>query len=574
MPRFNIVSGRHRFGRLNRLRLRPKLETLDERSLPSSTFVQTDIVSDTPGPARVQDRNLIGAFGIALDTVNPVGQSFGVVVPASLLQRAEDFALGGEALSRPASIDLGIGLPTAVVFNSTGSNTDFLVTGGVTTRPAAFLFANSQGQIIAWNPLVGEQDALGDVRTFSTTGHVEFQATDDPVYFGLTFGKVGGANFLYAADRGNGKIDVFDGQFHQVALRSGGFESFLEPNQPAGYKPLDIQNISGKLFVSYTRDGTVPADPVARNGFIDVFEANGHFDGRLVTGGDLNAPDAMVLAPTGFGDFGGALLVGNLNDGHIHAFNPNSGAELGTLNGPDGQPIFIQGLNGLAFGGGEGTVGDANTLYFTTNLTLGQHGLFAGISVNPDSAPQVASVVVGDGTPQRSMVTQLRVTFDQHVVLPQNAADAFRLRRQGDGAAVNLAADVNDLGGSTVVTLTFGGGAVEQSQLVNPSLADGRYTLTVLAGQVGGVNGVLDGNHDAASGDDFILAGDPASNKLFRLFGDVNGDGAVNGLDLTAFRAVFGSTTFPTLSPFDVNGDGVINGLDLNAFRARFGVVV
>ena len=53
------------------------------------------------------------------------------------------FALGGNSLVRPSSIDLGDGLPTGVVFNSTGSNTDFLVTGGVTIRPAAFLFADS-----------------------------------------------------------------------------------------------------------------------------------------------------------------------------------------------------------------------------------------------------------------------------------------------------------------------------------------------------------------------------------------------------------------------------------------------
>jgi uncharacterized protein (TIGR03118 family) len=555
-------------------RVRLAVESLDERSLPSSTFVQTNLVSDQAGVTRVQDPNLIGAFGIALDTVHPVNQSFGFAIPANLLQRGEVFALGTGSVKQPSSIDLGTGLPTVVVFNASGSNTDFLVTGGVTTRPAAFVFANSAGQIVAWNPLVGEQDAFGNIQTFSLTGHVEFQGTDDPLYFGLTLGKFGGANFLYAADRSNGKIDVIDGQFHKITLGSGEFESFTDPNQPSGYKPFGIQTINGKLFVSYTRDGTVPADPVARNGFIDVFEPNGHFDGRLITGGDLNAPHTMALAPAGFGDFGGALIVGNFNDGQIHAYNPTTGAELGTVNGPNGQPITIQGLKGLAFGGGNGTVGDANTLYFSADLTLGQHGVFGGISLNPGTAPQIASVVVGDGTAQRSMVTQLRVAFDQHVILPPNAADAFGLSRQGDGATVNLNADVNDLGAGTVVTLTFFGGAVEQSLLNNPSLADGRYTLTVRAGQVGGLNGALDGNGDGTNGDDFVLAGDTATNKLFRLFGDVNGDAAVDGFDLTAFRNAFGSIAITSLSPFDVNGDGAIDGLDLTAFRNHFGVIL
>src|SRR5439155_7328929 len=230
------------------------------------------------------------------------------------------------------------------------------------------------------------------------------------------------------------------------------------------------QNINGKLLVTYTRDGTAAVDPVAGNGFIDVFEPNGHFDGRLVSGGDLNKPFGLALAPAGFGDFGGALLVGNVGDGRIHAYNPATGVELGTLNRPGGQPLTIPGLNGLAFGAGNGKVGDANTLYFTANPTQGASGLFGSIAANPGTAPKIASVVVGDGTSQRSMVTQIRVAFDQHVVLPQDAAVAFGLNRQGDGAAVNLTGDVDDHGAGTVVTLNFVGGAVEQSLLNNPSL--------------------------------------------------------------------------------------------------------
>jgi uncharacterized protein (TIGR03118 family) len=290
---------RFRFGSRPRKSNRAQLllQALDERSLPSATFMQTNLVADAPGVARVQDPNLIGAFGIALDTVNPASQSFGFAIPSSLSQRGEVFGLGSQRLSQSDSIDLGEALSTGVVFNSSGSNTDFLVTGGVTVRPAAFLFADSIGQIIAWNPKVGEQDALGNIQTFSLTGHVMFQAPDAAFYFGLALGKVGTANFLYAADRGNGKIDVIDGQFHKVTLGAGGFESFVDPNQPAGYRPFNIQNINGKLFVTYAPDGTAPLDPVAANGFIDVFEPNGHFDGRLVTGGDLNKPYGLVLAP-------------------------------------------------------------------------------------------------------------------------------------------------------------------------------------------------------------------------------------------------------------------------------------
>jgi hypothetical protein len=193
------------------------------------------------------------------------------------------------------------------------------------------------------------------------------------------------------------------------------------------------------------------------------------------------------------------------------------------------------------------------------------------ISGAPTPAPRVASVVVNGGAAQRSLVTQIRVAFDQHVTLPANPADAFRLVRQSDGAAVALAAAVDDSGAGTVVTLTFTGGAVDPTLASTKSLADGRYTLTVLSGQVGSRTGALDGDGDGTSGGDFVLTGNPAVNGLFRLFGDSTGDGVVNAVDLQALRAAFGAAVPPGGSPFDSNGDGVIDVTDVIRFRVNFG---
>jgi hypothetical protein len=116
-----------------------------------------------------------------------------------------------------------------------------------------------------------------------------------------------------------------------------------------------------------------------------------------------------------------------------------------------------------------------------------------------------------------------------------------------------------DLSGSTatqtVAKLTFSGPLTEGAN----SLGDGNYTLTVLNSHVqGGIQG-----------------GDSVS-SLFRLFGDVNGDRAVDGLDLTAFRNAFGSVQGnASYVPFlDFNGDGAIDGADLTQFRSRFGVIL
>jgi hypothetical protein len=70
----------------------------------------------------------------------------------------------------------------------------------------------------------------------------------------------------------------------------------------------------------------------------------------------------------------------------------------------------------------------------------------------------------------------------------------------------------------------------------------------------------LDGDGNGTSGDDFVLADNPA-NGMFRPFRDVNGDATVNGLDLAAFANAFatvqGSPAYRAL--LDANGDGAIN---------------
>jgi len=110
----------------------------------------------------------------------------------------------------------------------------------------------------------------------------------------------------------------------------------------------------------------------------------------------------------------------------------------------------------------------------------------------------------------------------------------------------------------TFVTITFTGGSVDAN-----SLADGRYTLTAVAAQFNSPG--LDGDGNGTGGDDYSLIGTPA-NGLFRLFGDSDGNGTVNGSDFLAFRLAFLGN-----SPnFDFDGDGQVSGTDFLQFRLRF----
>jgi hypothetical protein len=172
--------------------------------------------------------------------------------------------------------------------------------------------------------------------------------------------------------------------------------------------------------------------------------------------------------------------------------------------------------------------------------------------------PSVASVVINDGSAQRSRVTSVTVNFDQPVTLPANPADAFTLKRQSDNMLVTLSAAVT----GNAVTLTFTGGPVQFG-----SLADGRYTLTALAARING--GYFDGNGDSVVGDDYVLAsaatGNPPTN-IFRFYGDIDGNGSVDASDFVFFRQSFNGVN----GIFDFDGDGFVSTSDFIQFRNRF----
>jgi CSLREA domain-containing protein len=171
--------------------------------------------------------------------------------------------------------------------------------------------------------------------------------------------------------------------------------------------------------------------------------------------------------------------------------------------------------------------------------------------------PAVQSVVVNDGSAQRSMVESLSVTFTTQVDI---SPGAFTLVQSSNGSTGDISGVVSfttalTADGRTVATLTFAG-----SGIVGGSLADGRYTLTVHSNLV----------HDHQSG--LALAADSV-NRFFRLFGDVNGDGKVDDTDRTAFLAAYRSRKGMAnyRSYFDFNNDGAIDSVDYYQFQRRYG---
>ena len=327
-----------------------------------SKYAVHNLVSDVAGLADQTDPNLTNAWGIALNASGP----FWIGANHSGTNIVYDGAGQPSPAGNGRTVRIPGGAPTGQAFNGTPG---FEVASG---NAAVFIFASEAGIISAWNPAVDPDNAKVMVDNSGSGA----------VYKGLAIGASSGGPMLYAANFNASTIDVFDGSFHPATV-SGGFS---DPNLPSGYAPFNIQKIGRRLYVTYAVQDGQKHDDVAGvgNGLINVFDMNGNLLLRLVTNGPLNSPWGLAMAPSFFGDYSNALLVGNFADGLINAFDPFSGSLLGTLQDAAGNPISISGLWGLQFGNGH-TGGDANTLYFTAGIANGgnvkDHGLFGAVQV-------------------------------------------------------------------------------------------------------------------------------------------------------------------------------------------------
>lgn len=243
--------------------------------------------------------------------------------------------------------------PTGIVSNDQRSHFD----------NDKFIFATEDGTISGWNPSHG-------LRAQLKVDH----SGGGAVYKGLALGATRGGTFLFATNFKSGAIDVFDSNYGDV--NSPGHE-FRDPLLPDDYAPFGITNINGQLWVTYAlRDASGRDDTAGpHHGFIDVFTTQGDLVGRFASGGALNSPWGMAVAPKNFGRFSRDLLVGNFGDGTINAYDMQTGAMTGQLADQDGNPIVIDGLWGLIFGNG-GEAGSTSTLFFTAGPNRETSGLF------------------------------------------------------------------------------------------------------------------------------------------------------------------------------------------------------
>src|SRR5262249_29566349 len=139
-------------------------------------------------------------------------------------------------------------------------------------------------------------------------------------YAGLALADKNGQDFLYAANYGANKIDVFDTNFVQGTMPGG---AFRDSQIPAGLSPFNVQTVGHWLYVAYAPTNVFGPDSTGPGrGFVDVFTVNGMLQHRLQTGFWMNAPWGVTLAPSNFGLVSNRVLVGMFGSGAIATFDP------------------------------------------------------------------------------------------------------------------------------------------------------------------------------------------------------------------------------------------------------------
>jgi uncharacterized protein (TIGR03118 family) len=319
-------------------------------------YVQ-NLVSDIPGLATILDTSLVNPWGISHSATSPFWVSNQGTNTATLYAVTDTLNVTKNALTvaipTTASGPQG---PTGQV-NNTGMSFQI----GAAPAPAAFIFANLNGTISAWNNSAG------------TTAVIQ-ATTPGAVYTGLAINQAPEPR-LYAARAGG--IDVFNGSFQPVILPG----AFATPAAAAGLVPFNVQTIGGNVAVTYAPAGLVnQRNATPGMGAVAIFDASGNFLRMAAVGGPLAAPWGITLASLNFGQFSGDLLVGNFSflASEINVFDPTTGMFLGTI------PIDVGGhgpggLWALNFGTG-GNNGSPNTLFFTDGIDGETHGLFGAIN--------------------------------------------------------------------------------------------------------------------------------------------------------------------------------------------------
>ncbi len=473
-------------------------------------------------------------------SVSPPG-----AVAAALQIQADSFTNDGtvEASNAGAVVfssgvltNFASGVLTGGTYEAAGNSLIGGFSGGIVTDAAAIILDGAGSAFLTGG--AGTGDALASFTTISPAGRLAIQN-------GRNFNAMPGFSNGGKLTIGSGTTFTEAGSFAQsVATGVTEVDGILAPGGGSATSSGTLEG-TGTIDANVTNAGVVA--PGNSAGILTIAgnyiqTSSGVLDIELAgTNASLPSFDQLHVA-------GSATLSGTLSIVKINGFTPALGNSFQVITFASRAGDFTnhQGLvinNSVAL----------RPVYDASSLTL--------VTVAP---PQVQGVVINDGNSQRSTVDSITITFSTIVTLDSGAIEVDK--RGGGAEGVTLANSI-DGSGHTVVTITFAG-----ADIIGHSLADGRYSLLIHANKVHDASDgqSLDGTGAGAAGTDF-------AQQFFRLFGDANGDGKVDNLDLAYFRSTASKHSGQAgyLWFMDYNNDGVVDTTtDYAQWLKRYGTSI
>jgi uncharacterized protein (TIGR03118 family) len=354
-------------------------------------YNQTNLVSNTSGAAPVTAPQLINPWGLSRGS----GSAWWVSDNATGFSTLYDGAGAKQSLvvsippADPNNKKTPVGSPTGTIFN--GSQTDFLLAPG---KPAAFLFCTADGTIAGWNPTVALAQGAPPPSTHAVT---VVKTGEGSAYTGLTSAFIDGKRYLYVANFGKGRVDVFDNAFKPVNPSRGQVDqnssergngnsaqkSFMDET-PNSYVPFNVQAIGNDIVVTYVlyEEGSPFESDGPGLGFVGIYSLTGELLVGLEHGDWLNAPWGVALAPLDFGRFSHDLLIAQFagggdmqSSGFIAAYALSTGKFDRLLQDASGRPLAVNGICAISPGNvspanNDAAAAPAAELYFTADRTM------------------------------------------------------------------------------------------------------------------------------------------------------------------------------------------------------------
>jgi uncharacterized protein (TIGR03118 family) len=344
-------------------------------------FTQNNLISNIPNLAATTDANLVNPWGVSFAGGSPIWIS-DQATQTSILPSVMG-STGVTATPFTVSIPpVGASGPTGQVANALGMG--FNVNNGGNGAPAAFIFANLNGSIAAWNGTPLTQAFTQVTVPGAAFSGLAINSTDTE---------------LFAANETGGTIDAFNNNFVLTSTNA-----FVAPTAVSSAKllPFNVTDLGTNVFVTYALSGHA-AQTTATGGegaVVEFNETTGAVENTIMNSA-LASPWGVAIAPSTFGKFGGDLLVGNFSfepgfADVINAFNPTTDALVGSIDVNPGAGQTAGGLWSIVFGGSMSD-GTPNTLFFTDGINGEMGGLFGSITVAVPETSTWAMMLAGFG---------------------------------------------------------------------------------------------------------------------------------------------------------------------------------